>query len=375
MKSKVSQYAAQSRVRGENVIQNNNSVVHRDLEDNLPAELSSKSRKWFRIAVGAGAFLTFGRQVDFYSEFVKGFTDIKSEKLTKMLNSDTPGLLSEIFPGLDIGNSIGTGIDGLNQGFNSLVDKVQGLLTMLSTKKQSNLNRIFIKFAEETPNEILESWHDTVGSVGDDNSVFAKYPASKTFLLPDYYVGIFSQVKVMIEAVEPDEEKVKTFKSKLLTYVDMLLSEAGVVSKKVVDLTARIKEHVESESERANANLNLSLQTINKKSKSVMSDQFAKNYHKDALKGLDNSDSLMKEFYNGMASFYDEETKPSDSRKGKDLINLSKDEEDKVQMAHPNKVYVGKSHSDGGLVENGHQSREKSETNMKTPPSGNFQNK
>jgi hypothetical protein len=40
-----------------------------------------------------------------------------------------------------------------------------------------------------------------------------------------------------------------------------------------------------------------------------MSDQFAKNYYKDALKGLEGNDPFMKQFYKGMADFYDERTK------------------------------------------------------------------
>lgn len=106
-----------------------------------------------------------------------------------------------------------------------------------------------------------------------------------------------------------------------------------------------------------------------------MSDKNANDYYKDALKGLEGNDPLLKEFYRGMAGFYGESHKPSDSRKRKDLFDFFSDDEDITNSAHPDKVFVAKSIGEGGLVENGHQSKEKLNDIVRRKPSGNFKNK
>ena len=101
----------------------------------------------------------------------------------------------------------------------------------------------------------------------------------------------------------------------------------------------------------------------NMKNKNIFSDQLKK----DAILGRQ-PDQPLSEFYKALGQEYGNDIVPRDTRenlyghKGEDLIAKS----------HPQKVIVSDSIKDGGLVENGHEQKEKSLQVAKKNPTGNF---
>ena len=83
----------------------------------------------------------------------------------------------------------------------------------------------------------------------------------------------------------------------------------------------------------------------------------------------------MKEFYSGMKDFYGEKSPNNDSRKRKDLMDFFLEESDVTSDSHKEDVVLSKSLGEGGLVENGHQSKQKHVDVARRFPSGNFKNK
>ena len=101
----------------------------------------------------------------------------------------------------------------------------------------------------------------------------------------------------------------------------------------------------------------------NMKNKNIFSDQIKK----DAILGRQ-PDQPLSEFYKALGQEYGNDIVPRDTRenlyghKGEDLTAKS----------HPKKVIVSDSIKDGGLVENGHEQKEKSLQVAKKNPTGNF---
>ncbi len=186
--------------------------------------------------------------------------------------------------------------------------------------------------------------------------------------MPGIYAVAAGNMLSMVNAAGGNDDK-----QELVRSIEAFIEESSKITKETDAVIEQIAKKSE-DSQKNNAKKSAyNINSINKITKYSMSDQFAKNYYKDALRGLDSNDSLMKEFYKGMADFYDEEPEFNDSRKDKDLYDLSLDQ-DLVQEAHPHKLYVSKGFGEGGLVENGHQAKKRMVDVARSKPSGNFKN-
>ena len=120
------------------------------------------------------------------------------------------------------------------------------------------------------------------------------------------------------------------------------------------------------------------LKNIKKKSKSInnreliMKKSNSDQYYKDAIMGLSNSDPLLKEFYNSMKLETMRRSELRDDRKNLMSLTIEQDAKDITNSAHPKSIKLSDGHNDGGVVENGHEQKEKSLEVAKRDPTGNF---
>ena len=92
-------------------------------------------------------------------------------------------------------------------------------------------------------------------------------------------------------------------------------------------------------------------------------------YYADAVSGLNNSDPLLKEFYDSMKQ---ETLRRPELRDDRENLKALEESQDTTSMAHPKSIRLSDGHGDGGLVENGHEQKEKSLEVAKRNPTGNF---
>lgn len=131
----------------------------------------------------------------------------------------------------------------------------------------------------------------------------------------------------------------------------------------IADRKERIKSLGNSENNLIKNNNSINNEGKNMKNKKSFSDQLKK----DAILGRQ-PDQPLSEFYKALGQEYGNDIVPRDTRE-----NLYGHQgEDLVLRSHPKKVIVSDSIKDGGLVENGHEQKEKSLQVAKKNPTGNF---
>jgi hypothetical protein len=365
------------------------NVAQSDSMPKIPGQLSLRANKLFK-AASLGLFVfSLKKQMVFYGQFLKSYITKTSEGAQRFLST----LTSQSFDEGSVLSKFSEKIKGLSlltdkmtQDFDKIVETaiqfVEGFNALdVLMKKQSSLG---IKIALDVQDAQKNlSGVKNIGKLSDSD--LNQAPLSKSFYVPSLYMGIVNKINEVFEAIESfsNDDKFKEGCSNIRKMCNDFAKSHSDTPAQAESLLGEVfesfSEQKEDESKKSNENSKKTeaflTSTTNKIAKYSMSDQFAKNYYKDALKGLESNDSLMKEFYRGMADFYDAEHKPSDSRKNKDLYGLFSEEEDLVQKAHPGKMYVGKALGEGGLVENGHQSKDKINDIVRRKPSGNFRNK
>ena len=116
-------------------------------------------------------------------------------------------------------------------------------------------------------------------------------------------------------------------------------------------------------------NLEKNSHSINNTELVMKNANYSDQYYADAASGLNNSDPLLKEFYDSMKQ---ETLRRSELRDDRKNLKALEESQDTTSMAHPKSIKLTDGHGDGGLVENGHEQKEKSLEVAKRNPTGNF---
>ena len=207
------------------------------------------------------------------------------------------------------------------------------------------------------------------------------------FIFPEFHSLWLDRSAVILENLDlkkkkSGEERKEERVAQLKQVVDRILQKIES-AKKVVKIAYDEQEgylaklRMLKKANKYNKNIkkeSKNIKTINKKTNIRMADKSINSYYKDALKGSGN-DPLMKQFYSGMKDFYEDKAPLNDSRKSKDLMDFFLEESDITSSSHSEDVVLSKSLGEGGLVENGHQSKQKHVDVAGRLPSGNFKNK
>ena len=354
----------------------NKSMVSQSKALETVSELERAGRGIFKVVLGLGFLLNLKKIARYFVNFAAKYAHIRYKSaqgkiitLKDYLLSRQPGKLSESFGDIDFDGSLEKRAAELEQKFLSMVEAVDDYIKNIGTgnnmskNEETQTDQAFEKYSNDKVTEFIKN------SVPWSKSDAAQYPAGVIFFAPVTYSSAAKSLLQIVESYEADSSG----KNKISSIISDFIEESADVAKQADEIIEKISKKSENPDKNNQKIDKKSDHSINKITKYSMSDQFAKNYYKDALKGLEGNDPFMKQFYKGMASFYDEEQKFNDSRKDKYLYDLSLDQ-DLVQEAHPHKLYVSKGFGEGGLVENGHQAKKRMVDVARRNPSGNFKN-
>lgn len=104
-------------------------------------------------------------------------------------------------------------------------------------------------------------------------------------------------------------------------------------------------------------------------------DDVSKSYVKDAVKGLNNEDKTLREYFTGLGRLYDAESEKRNPDY-EELYELHNETgRDLILSAHPKAIRVSEGLGNGGLVENGLEQKEKLEDVALSAPTGNFKSR
>lgn len=379
-----------SRFQGSDPISNKSQVQSSDPGESI-SELQAVGRGIFKAVVGVGILLNLKKIARFFVNFAGKYAHIRYKSLKgkvvtlrDYLLSKNPGKISEIFGDVEFDSTLESRADNLEQKFQDIVSATDTFIKNIGTGKNMSSNAPNSNSDDQTDDSFdkysnyrigVEKYADSKSSnfiknsVTWSNSDVSEYPAARLFFMPGIYAIAASHLKNIVESHSAKDSE----KQKLISKIDSFVDESSNISKETNDIIEKISKKSEESGKNKEKNASRNDNSINKITKYSMSDQFAKSYYKDALRGLESNDSLMKEFYKGMANFYDDEQSFNDSRKNNELYDLSLDQ-DLVQEAHPHKLYVSKGFGEGGLVENGHQAKKRMVGVARRNPSGNFKN-
>jgi len=104
-------------------------------------------------------------------------------------------------------------------------------------------------------------------------------------------------------------------------------------------------------------------------------DEMSKSYVKDAVKGLNNEDKTLREYFTGLGRLYDAESEKRNPDY-KELYELHDETGRELTLsAHPKAIRLSDAKGDGGLVENGYEQKDKMEGVALRTPTGNFESR
>lgn len=385
-----------------------NDLTITDVRDSLTSKIrgldeqdalglySASTRRFVQFLIGAKLLLNFKTVAKFFFHSFKNLFTLKKEKLREGMKR----IMSSRYNGTVVSgdgslgsflseNNINTPItDTFLNALKSLDEASKFKDSIFKTSSFLSENRL-VSFGQDQNNNTSTSANSNKESVDDaysDNSNFIKLfdvgQLSDSGLNSNQqYFSIPEFIMTWCEYAEGFSEKAtekSTNKESLASFMTKVKETKALAEKAHEESLNTYNKIIEADNkvdaDFYEKNIQKRSITINKKDKVRMADESIKEYYKQALKDV-SGDPLMKEFYSGMADFYGEKQAMNDSRKRKDLFDFFLDESDITSSSHKESVMLSKSLGEGGLVENGHQSKKKHVDVARRNPSGNFKNK